>query len=124
MNRMLWVVQIMLALLFLFAGGSKLWMPAAELTAQSPMPAWFLRFIGSMEILGGLGLVLPGLLRMYVWLAPLAAAGLSLIMLGALVVTVQTMGVGMAALPLVTGVLTVLVAFGRWRVTPHSTQRS
>ena len=53
MNRLLWVVQVLLALLFLFAGGAKLVMSAAELTAQTPLPAAFLRFIGVMEILGG-----------------------------------------------------------------------
>ena len=51
---MLWVVQILLALLFLFAGGSKLIMSAAQLTGGTSIPAWFLRFIGVMEILGGL----------------------------------------------------------------------
>ena len=83
MNRLLWVIQVVLALLFLFAGGAKLFMSAADLTAQTPLPAAFLRIIGVMEILGGLGLVLPGLLRIQVKLTPLAAAGLVIIMVGA-----------------------------------------
>ena len=53
MHRLLWVVQVLVALLFLFAGGTKLVMSAAELTGQTPIPAAFLRFIGVMEILGG-----------------------------------------------------------------------
>jgi len=117
-NRLLWVVQAVLALLFLFAGGAKLVMPAAALTAQTPLPAAFLRFVGLMEILGGLGLVLPGLLRIQVKLTPLAAAGLVIIMIGAVVVTIQTMGLAMAAMPFITGVLAVFVAYGRWRVAP------
>jgi hypothetical protein len=63
MNRLLWVVQALLALLFFFAGGAKLVMSATELTAQTPLPAAFPRFIGVLEILGRLGLVLPGMLR-------------------------------------------------------------
>jgi len=118
MNRLLWVVQVLMALLFLFAGGAKLVMSAAELTAQTPLPAAFLRFIGVMETLGGLGLVLPGMLRTRTVLTPLAAAGLSIIMVGAVVVTIQTMGLALAALPFVTGVLVLFVAYGRWRLAP------
>ena len=118
MNRVLWVVQILLALLFLFAGGTKLFMSAAQLTGQTQMPAWFLRFIGVMEILGGLGLVLPGMLRIRTPLTPLAAAGLSIIMIGAVGVTIQTVGATTALLPLVTGALTLFVAYGRWRLAP------
>ncbi len=124
MNRVLWVIQALLALLFLFAGGSKLVMSAAELTGQTPIPAWFLRFIGVMEILGGLGLVLPGMLRIYTALTPLAAAGLSIIMIGAVIITVSTMGVAMAVLPFVTGALTVFVAYGRWRLAPLGVSRA
>ncbi len=92
-------------------------MSAADLTAQTPLPAAFLRFIGVMEILGGLGLVLPGLLRIQVKLTPLAAAGLVIIMVGAVALTIP-MGVAMAALPFVTGVLAAFVAYARWRVAP------
>jgi len=117
-HRLLWTVQVLLALLFLFAGGVKLVMSNADLTAQIALPAVFLRFIGVMEILGGLGLVLPGMLRIRTGLTPLAAAGLSIIMTGAVVVTIQTMGSALAALPFVTGVLALLVAYGRWRLAP------
>jgi hypothetical protein len=116
MNKLLWVVQALLAVLFLFAGGVKLVMSAADLTAQTPLPAAFLRFIGVMEILGGVGLVLPGILRIRTELTPLAAAGLVVIMIGAVVVTVRTMGLAMAALPFVTGGLASFVAYGRWRL--------
>jgi DoxX-like family len=116
-NRLLWVIQVVLALLFLFAGGAKLVVSAADLTAQTPLPVAFLRFVGVMEILGGLGLVLPGLLHIQVKLTPLAAAGLVIIMIGAVTVTVP-MGVAMAALPFVTGVLAAFVAYARWRVAP------
>jgi hypothetical protein len=117
-NRLLWVIQAILALLFLFAGGAKLAASSAALTAQTPLPAAFLRFVSVLEILGGLGLVLPGMLHIQVKLTPLAAAGLVIIMIGAVVVTIQTMGVAMAILPFVTGVLALFVAYARWRVAP------
>ena len=93
-------------------------MSAAELTGQSSIPAWFLRFIGVTEILGALGLLLPGMLRMRTTLTPAAAACLTIIMVGAVVVTIQTMDVRTAMLPLVTGALTCFVAYGRWRLAP------
>ena len=124
MNKLLWVVQALLALLFLFAGGVKLVMSAVDLTAQTPLPAAFLRFIGVMEILGGVGLVLPGILRIRTELTPLAAAGLVVIMIGAVVVTARTMGLAMAALPFVTGGLASFVAYGRWRLAPLEALRT
>ncbi|HWH78696.1 MAG TPA: hypothetical protein VNT76_15050, partial [Candidatus Binatus sp.] len=66
----------------------------------------------------GLGLVLPWLLRIRPGLTPLAAAGLVIIMIGAVVTTVATMGVVTALLPLITGILAAFVAYGRWRMTP------
>jgi len=119
MTYALWIIQALLALLFLFAGGVKLVLPIAEMTKDMPgMPGWFLRFIGVAEILGGLGLILPGLLRIRTGLTPLAAAGLVIIMIGATVVTLMTGGGAMAAIPLVVGLLAAFVAYGRWRLAP------
>jgi uncharacterized membrane protein YphA (DoxX/SURF4 family) len=117
MNKTLWIIQALLALLFLWAGGIKLVMPIEEMLKQMalPMPGWFLRFIGVAEILGALGLILPGLLRIRPGLTPLAAAGLAIIMIGAVVVTLMTGEVMMALIPLVVGILCAFVAYGRWR---------
>lgn len=109
----LWIVQAVLAALFLFAGGIKLAMPAAEMARVSPLPAAFLKFIGACEVLGALGLVLPGLFRVRLGLTPLAAAGLVVIMIGAVVVTVITQSVPAAGFPLVVGALATLVALSR-----------
>ena len=121
MTRALWIVQILLALIFLFAGGAKLAMPAAQLTAGTPLPAIFLRFIGVAEIAGAFGLILPGALHIRPVLTPLAAACLTIIMIGATVVTVMTMGAAPALFPFVVGVLTVSIAYARWR--PYSLAR-
>ncbi len=116
MTRALWIIQGLLALLFLFAGGAKLVLPVAEMTKQTPMLAgWFLRFVGVCEVLGGLGLILPGLLRTRPWLTPLAAACLVVIMIGATVVTLMTDGGATALFPFITGLVLVLVACGHWR---------
>lgn len=120
MNIALWIVQALLAAVFLFAGGVKLIMPIEEMTKQMPMmPGLFLRFIAVCEVLGAIGLVLPWLLRIRPGLTPLAAAGLLIIMIGATGVTLMTGDIAMALLPLVVGILCVFVAYGRWRLTPQ-----
>jgi uncharacterized membrane protein YphA (DoxX/SURF4 family) len=114
----LWTLQVLLALLFLFAGAMKFVMPIAAMTKQMPLPGWFLRFIGVAEVLGGLGLILPGLLRIRTGLTPLAAAGLLIIMIGATVVTLQTVGVAGVLPPVVAGLVAAFIAYGRWRLAP------
>jgi hypothetical protein len=119
MTYALWIVQALLALVFLFAGGMKLVLPIEELTAQLPLPGLFVQFIGVAEVLGALGLILPGLLRIRPGLTPLAAAGLVLIMSGATVITLATMDAASALIPLVVGLLAAGVAYGRWRLAPQ-----
>jgi hypothetical protein len=121
MTHVLCVLPSVLALLFLFAGGVKLVQPIEALSAQMalPLPGAFVRFIGVAEVLGALGLILPGLLRIRPGLTLLAAAGLVIIMIGATVVTLAGGDVGLALIPLVVGLLSAFVAYGRWRLSPH-----
>ena len=118
MTYALWIVQILLAALFLFAGGMKLVLPLEKMTGPVEMPLGFLRFIGVMEVLGGLGLILPALLRIRPGLTPLAAAGLVIIMIGATGTTLMVGEVSAAAISLVVGLLAAFVAYGRWRLVP------
>jgi multisubunit Na+/H+ antiporter MnhG subunit len=74
---------------------------------------WFLKFIGVCEVLGALGLVLPGLFRRQQYLTALAATGLTILMIGAVVITVMTMGVAASLTPLIVGILCAFVAYGR-----------
>jgi hypothetical protein len=112
-NRALWIVQGLLAALFLFAGGMKLITPVAVLSVMSPFPGEFIRFIGICEVLGAVGLILPWALGIRRELTPLAAAGLVIIMVGATVSTLA-IGGGVLALPtLLLGLLAALVAYGR-----------
>ena len=115
-NVALWVVQGVLAALFLFAGGMKLVLPIEALTGQTGLPGPFLRFIGVAEVLGAVGLILPGLLQIRPGLTPLAAAGLVIIMMGATTITAMGGPVAPALVPFVVGVLSVTVACGRWRL--------
>lgn len=116
----LWTAQIALALLFVYAGVMKFVMPPAVLTAQSPFSVAFLHFIGVMETLGGLGLVLPAVTAIRPKLVPLAATGLVVIMIGATVTTLAT-GLGaVAAFPAVVGLVAAFVAVGRARLAPHA----
>ena len=120
MNILLWIVQIVLALLFLFAGGTKLVLSSETLSSmgspnQIVFPVWFIRFIGVAEVLGALGLVLPGLFRRQQHLTALAALGLTILMIGAVVTTTMGDGFKMAITPLIVGVLCAFVAYYRWK---------
>ena len=112
-NGLLWAVQILLALLFLFAGGVKLVMPVEQLTKNTPLPGPFLRFIGGAEVVGAIGLILPWLLRIRPLLTPLAATCLLVIMVGAVVISVAGGSTGGAVFAGVTGALTALVGVAR-----------
>ncbi len=121
-NILLWIFQILLGLLFLFSGSTKFMMTVAEMNAQSPVawPGWFLHFIGVCEVLGGIGLILPALLRIKPGLTPLAAVGLAIIVAGATVITLMGPMKGLALVPLVTCLLCIFVAFGRFKLRPIS----
>ena len=119
MTYALWIVQGLLALIFLFAGGMKLVLPLEKLTGPIPLPGLFMRFIGVAEVLGAIGLILPGLLGIRSGLAPLAAAGLVIIMIGATVSTLVGGDFAAALISVVVGLLSAFVAYGRWRLAPH-----
>ena len=119
MTYALWIIQVLLAALFLFAGVMKLVLPLDQLAGPMPLPGPFLRFIGVAEVLGGLGLILPGLLRILPGLTPLAAAGLVVIMIGATAIGIMVGDPMMALMPAAVGLLAAFVAYGRWRLVPH-----
>jgi uncharacterized membrane protein YphA (DoxX/SURF4 family) len=120
LNVLLWIVQGLLALIFLFAGGMKLVLPLEALAGPIPLPGLFMRLLGVAEVLGAIGLILPGLLRIRPGLTPLAAAGLVIVMTGATVITVVGGDVGVALVPLIVGLLSGSVAYGRSRLVPIS----
>jgi hypothetical protein len=120
-NYVLWIVQGLLALIFLLTGGTKLILPIEVLTEQTPLPGLFVRFLGVVEVLGAIGLILPGIVRIWPVLTPLAGSGLVVIMIGATVLTlvgVVPVGAAMALIPLMVGILSACVTYGRWRLVP------
>src|SRR5215467_7158376 len=119
MNIALWIIQALLAALFLFAGGMKLVMLLEEMMKQMPiaLPGWFVLFTGIVEVLGAIGLILPWLLGIRSGLTPLAAAGLVIVMIGATVYTFAAGEIASALMPLVVGLLCTFVAYGR--LTPQ-----
>jgi hypothetical protein len=120
LNVLLWVLQALLAMLFMFAGVMKFIIPVAEMTKQIALPGWFLHFIGAAEILGALGLLLPGILRIRTGLTPLAAAGLVIIMVGATATNLKIGQPGAALTTVIVGLLLVFVAYNRRRMAPHA----
>jgi uncharacterized membrane protein YphA (DoxX/SURF4 family) len=123
-SALLWTLQVLLAALFLFAGAMKLILPLEALVAQSSMPGWFLLFIGVAELLGGLGLILPGLTKVQPQLTSLAASGLLIIMFGATAISIADGQGSAAGIPLVVGILLAFVAYGRLELAPHRRRSS
>jgi uncharacterized membrane protein YphA (DoxX/SURF4 family) len=120
MNIALWVVQIFLALLFIFAGGQKL-MQSREALIQggftgyaADYSAGFLRTLGILEILAGLGVILPYATGILPWLTPVAAMGLAIIMAGATNVRLRRGEPQMAIGTVVFLLLALLVVYGRY----------
>ena len=89
MNTVLWIIQGLLAVIFLMAGAMKLLKPVDELSKK--LGGWVnnfsistIRGIGLAEILGAFGLILPMLLKIFPILTPVAAVGLAFTMIGAM----------------------------------------
>jgi uncharacterized membrane protein YphA (DoxX/SURF4 family) len=119
MNVTLWVVQILLALAFLVSGITKAIRPSEKLRAGLPEfhPA-VIRLVAVAEILGALGLILPGVTRVATALTPVAATGLTIIMIGAVVTHARRHEGKSAAINAVLLALTVVVAAGRFWLLP------
>ena len=123
MNIILWILQVLLGLLFIWAGGYKLVVPVSALAAQSPpgqivFPGLFMKFIGLCELLGGFGLILPAVFRTRQYLVPLAALGLLIIMIGATVIVLMGGLVSVAVTNVVIALMLAFIAYGRSRLRP------
>lgn len=116
----LWTVQILLALAFLMAGFMKATRPKEELQDKMAYVEDFsqgtVRLIGTLEILGAIGLVLPVLTGILPWLTPLAAVGLALTMVGAAITHIRRGESQMIVTNVVLLALAAFVAYGRFIV--------
>lgn len=118
----LWIVQAALALAFVAAGAMKLTTPYAELTAAAAwareVPETLVRFIGTVEVAGAIGIMLPALTRIKPFLTPLAGAGFVVMMILA---SGLHLSIGEAPIAnVILGGLAAFVAWGRWRAAPIS----
>jgi uncharacterized membrane protein len=116
-NTGLWIVQGLLAAMFLLAGVPKLVMSAAQMTAPGPiqLPVAFIRVIGVCEILGAIGMILPGITRIRLGLTPLGAGGLVIIMIGATVINIVNGPAAVAVVTALLGLMAASVVWGRGR---------
>jgi uncharacterized membrane protein YphA (DoxX/SURF4 family) len=121
MNIALWVVQVLLAGLFIMSGAMKAFQYERAKTSLpwvKDVPHRLTTFIGIAELLGGLGLLLPAITGILPWLTPLAGAGLALIMLLAVGFHVrrrEPQAIGMTTVLLI---LAAFVAYGRFVIVP------
>lgn len=122
MNIVLWIVQILLAFMFLLHGWTML-----TTTTSTPQPsmAYILaipiplrRLIGAAEILGGIGLVLPALTGILPVLTPIAAVGLVILMAGAAIFHIPRKEYGGVVFNLILLALAAFVAYGRFVLVP------
>jgi uncharacterized membrane protein YphA (DoxX/SURF4 family) len=120
MNIALWIVQVLLAAFYGMAGSAKVFQTAQ--TRENPQMTWahgksdgYIRFVGTAELLGVLGVILPLLTGILSWLTPLAAIGLSLVQLLAIfVVHVPKKEYGVIPVNMIALALSIFVAVGRW----------
>jgi uncharacterized membrane protein YphA (DoxX/SURF4 family) len=121
MNIALWIVQVLLAGMFLMAGVMKAFQyerAKASLPWVKDVPRPLTTFIGISELLGGLGLLLPAITGILPWLTPLAGAGLALIMILAIGFHASRREGQAIAFNSVLLALAVFVVYGRFIVIP------
>jgi len=125
MNVLLWVLQVLLALVFI-AHGLLLLMPPAEIAAQMAMslPRAFWVFLGVAEIAAAIGLTLPGLARVKPWLVAWAAAGIMIVMISATGYHIVRGEISSAAVTFVLLLMATFVVYMRLRVMPIAARRS
>jgi len=119
MNIVLWVLQVILAVAFFAHGCLFLWPPASVVEQMNALlPRWFQLFLGVAEILGAVGLILPGLTRILPWLVTWAAGGIMIVMVSATVLHLARGEMSSAAITLVLLAMATFVAYKRHRAVP------
>ncbi|MBP8002924.1 MAG: DoxX family protein [Chloroflexi bacterium] len=121
MNILLWILQILLSLQFIYQGIYHFIVPPglpAQLTWMYELPTSVHYFTGLVEVLAGLGLILPGLTRIQTRLTPLAALGLVVVMAGATVWQATRNAYADAIFTIILMGLAGFVAYGRWKLSP------
>lgn len=125
MNILLWVLQVLLAAVFL-AHGLLLLMPPAEIAAQMVMslPRWFWVFLGVAEIAAAVGLTLPGITRVKPFLVSWAAVGIMIVMVSATGYHIVRGEISSAVVTFVLLIMSTYVAYARSKTLPIAPKRS
>ena len=126
----LWVLQVLLAAMYIMAGMSKVSQPIDKLSQMLPwvtqMPEAIVRFIGTAEILGALGLILPSLLRIQPKLTPIAALGLVVVQLFAVAFHISRGETAVLGMNFVLIAVAAFIAWGRFKkalIAPKGTNQ-
>ncbi|PWU52698.1 DoxX family protein [Micromonospora globispora] len=115
MNVLLWALQVILALIFLGAGLAKITLPEEKLRERMALvPPARAKLLGTAEVLGALGLILPAVTGIAPVLTPLAAVGLAIVLLGAVVLHARAKETQMAVVTAVLLLAALVVAWGRF----------
>ena len=125
MNILLWVLQVLLAVVFI-AHGLLLLMPPPEIAAQMLMslPRSFWVFLGVAEVAAAMGLTLPGLTRVMPWLVSWAAAGIMIVMISAIGYHIVRGEISSAAVTFVLLIMATFLAYERSQVLPIAPRES
>ena len=123
MNTVIWIVQILVALAFAIAGFSKLTQPREKLLESMKFVEDFstpqVRLIGTVEVLGAIGIILPALTGILPWLTPLAGVGLVLVMVGAMYTNLRRKSsYSHVAVNVILLLMAAFVAYGRFVAAP------
>lgn len=119
MNITLWILQVLLAAVFA-AHGWMLVSPPPELLdiINEELGVGFRLTLGIAEILGAVGILLPGVTRVLPWLTEVSAACFAFVSVSATILHVSRGEMSSAAITAALVVVTTFVAYGRWRVRP------
>jgi uncharacterized membrane protein YphA (DoxX/SURF4 family) len=118
----LWTAQIIIFALFTLFGGMKLFMPVDKLAEMwiwpGQVPSWFLHLTGLLDVVGGIGVVLPAVTRIQPRLTVLAALGCTLLQIAAIVFHLSRGEAAVVPLNVVLLALSVFILWGRGRRAP------
>ena len=119
MNALLWVLQVLLAAAFI-AHGLMFLFPPPEIAVlmNASLPRWFQLFLGVAEVLAGIGVTVPGLIRRHTWLIPAAAGGIMIVMISATIWHIVRAEYSSALITLLLLVMATTVSYMRARVLP------
>ena len=121
MNTLLWIVQVALGVYFILTGLIHYTVPPylpGPMQWMYEFPTTIHYIIGTAELLGGLGLILLGVIRIQTWLIPIAAAGLFIIMLGAIIYHLTRSEYQNILMNLILAGAAAFVAYGRLWLVP------